>query len=208
MRILQMRDLSSEGARIPISAQCALITCLAVVILAGCSGVANVSPAQGNGLSPNSSRSLRAIAYESKPLKYHRHTESLSGNGTGQGSCSVINVDVQGKARGPDPGTFTGNGQAFGHWCLGSHQISFVGTFDITSGTNTISGSFSSVYPAMGGCGGRQGGCSVGGKLTYTATIEPGGKTFSGQGMGGLSTSRGGNGAMNLTMGSWRVRHT
>jgi hypothetical protein len=208
MRVLQMRDLSSEGARIPLSAQHALTTCVAVVVLAGCSGATNVTPAPGNGLSSNSSRSLRATAYGSKPLKHEKHMEGLSGNGTGQGSCSVVNVNVQGKAKGPYPGTFTGNGLAFGHWCVGSHQIRFGGTFNVTSGTNAISGSFSSVYPAIGDCGGRQGGCSVGGKLTYTATIEPGGKTFSGQGQGGLSTSRDGNGTMNLIMGSWRVRHT
>jgi hypothetical protein len=61
-------------------------------------------------------------------------------------------------------------------------QPGFGGSFAITSGANTITGSFSGA--AQGDCG--RGGCGDGGKLTYTATLEPYGKTFSGNGYGSL----------------------
>jgi hypothetical protein len=79
-----------------------------VAILAGCNSATNVTPAQGNGLSLNTSRALRPIVY-GLDAKRHRRLEQVDGSGTGSGSCSFIGVNVKGKAAVPYPGTFTGS---------------------------------------------------------------------------------------------------
>src|SRR5580692_10512487 len=71
----------------------ALGICAAVAILVGCSSATSVTPPQGNGLSSNSSRALRTIAYGLEPLR--RGTEQLTGSGTGQAGCG-ISLNVKG----------------------------------------------------------------------------------------------------------------
>ena len=59
--------------------------------------------------------------------------------------------------------------------------------FTITSGSNTISGTFDSDRGVTGGCS-RGGGACGAGPLTYSATLEPGGKILSGKGSGVLDS--------------------
>jgi hypothetical protein len=183
----------------------ALGTCALITLLAGCNGAGsqqlapvapmqhtsatNVTPPQGNGVSLNSSQALHTAAYGSEALKRrHHHAERLNGSGLGLGGCNNIFVNVTGKAVGPYPGTFAGQGDA--QPGCGMAQRSFSGSFTITSGSNTISGTFDGDVKS-GGCDGmlRGGGyeCWAVGPLTYTATVAPGGETLSGKGNGRIA---------------------
>jgi hypothetical protein len=169
----------------------ALGICAAIAMLAGCNSAANVTPPQGNGVSLNSSQALHTIPYGLGALKPHHphHNERLNGSITGFASCSYMNITVNGKAGGPYPGTFTGGVIASGNWC-GAYGSSFSGIFTITSGSKTISGTFDGRIK-QGGCNRTRGGgtaCYGAGPLTYAATVEPGGKTLSGRGIGVLSS--------------------
>jgi hypothetical protein len=150
--------------------------CAAIVLVAGCSRAANVTPSQGDGLGQNSSWANHA-ATDGFAAHYNKDKESLKApNGSGgQSSCS-IHLDVSGKAFGPYHGTFTGSGE----FSVCPHQYGFAGGFTITSGATTISGSFDGA--GRGGCG--RSGCGDGGPLTYKATV--GGQTISGKGDGTL----------------------
>ncbi|MGA8099021.1 MAG: hypothetical protein WB810_10210 [Candidatus Cybelea sp.] len=129
-------------------------------------------------------------------MKRRHHTERLNGSGIGLGSCGNIFVNVTGKAVGPYPGTFTGQGDAHGCMAQGSSS----GSFTITSGSNTISGTFDGDIK-YSGCDARGGGheCWAGGPLTYAATVEPGGKTLSGKGNGRIEAGSDG-GEMGLAL--------
>jgi hypothetical protein len=187
------------------SSQYALSICVAVVMLVGCNSATNVTPPQGNGALLNPGRELHAIPYGLGALKPHRY-ERLNGSGFANGSCSSIGVGyAKGSARGPYRGTFTGAGKAYGNWCGRRQQGSFSGIFTITSGSNTISGTFDGDIK-HGGCSrvprGRGGyECGVEGPLTYSATVEPGGKTLSGKGSGFLYGNEDySDGGMRLTL--------
>jgi hypothetical protein len=169
--------------------------CAAVALLAGCnSGAGNDTPSQGGRLGPDSNGATRTVAHGFTELQRCKNCEKLtstSGSGNVVG-CSA-NVIVSGQAVGAYPGTFTGGGQ-FG---LCNSGPLFGGSFAITSGANKITGSF--FGEGQGSCG--RGGCFDGGKLTYKATLEPGGKTFSGNGSGEIVV-RGTAGSMELTLHS------
>jgi hypothetical protein len=180
--------------RISTSTQHALSVCVAVAMLAGCNGTANVTPAQGAGLAPNGTRAVQSVALgftglrrcQSGCRKKIERLTSTSGSGR-SGSTCFIEIGASGKAIGPYPGTFTGGGGFYvSNWPC-NKRYGFGGSFVITSGANTITGSFSG--PGIGGCG--RAGCGAGGNLTYNATVEPGGKTFSGKGYGSLRDYRG-----------------
>ena len=153
---------------------------VASVFFASCNSATNVTPSQGAGLRPNSNWAAPGVAHrvtEPNIITDREKLISTSGSGGG-GGCGGASVTVSGKARGPYHGTFTGGAQ------FGTCGVSpFFGSFVITSGANTITGSFSGM--GQGSCG--RGGCGNGGKMTYTATLEPGGKTFSGKGHAGMS---------------------
>ena len=147
----------------------AFSACAAIALLAGCNS------------SSDPPQSIPAVARgftTSHDGKNREELVSTSGTGhvhfCGMQICA-FDVTVSGNAHGVYPGTFTGGGSfAGGH---------FVGGFTITSGTNTITGSFDG--KGYGGCRGSW--CHVGGNVTYKATLEPGGKTFSGAGSASMT---------------------
>lgn len=150
---------------------------ICVALLAGCTSAANVAPAQGGGLVPNWNGATRAVAHGFTELHRSKKSEKLtSTSGSNGGLGCIISILVGGKAAGTYTGTFTGNGE----FSPCPRHPGFGGGFAITSGTNKITGSFFGA--GQGGCG--RVGCNDGGKLTYKATLEPGGKTFSGKGNG------------------------
>ncbi len=193
-----MKERRKEPLRTSTSAHRTLIIFIAATILAACNNAAGFTPAPRNAFPPNSNRPFHSVTHGLLILNYKKKHENLeSTGGSGQGSCSSISINVTGRAKGTYAGTFTGSGEAFGRWCgSGPHEISFAGTFDITSGANRITGSFGGGGGGTGGCG--RGGCAVGGKLTYTATLYPGGKTFSGYGVGSLRVLPDDHGEMQL----------
>ncbi len=164
---------------------------VASAFLAGCSA-ANVTPSQG--VAANSNWAAPGVAHrvtEPDIIRNREILESTSGRG-GEGGCDSRPptwVFVSGKARGPYPGKFSGCGA----FSINRSFASFGGSFTITSGANTITGSFSGM--GQGGCG--RGGCGASGKMTYTATLEPGGKILSGKGHALMSVS-GTGGRMDL----------
>lgn len=175
--------------QISTSTRYALSACVAVAILAGCNSTASVTPAQGTGLAPNGTGVVQSVAPGFTDLRRcrsgcRRKIEGLtSTSGSARsGSTCFIEISASGNTVGPYRGTFTGGG---GFWISNwpcNKRYGFGGNFVITSGANTISGSYSG--SGIGGCG--RAGCGAGGNLTYKATIEPGGKTFSGKGYGSL----------------------
>ncbi len=178
--------------RILIPIECALSICVA--LLAGCNSAATVTPTQGLGLAPNVTRAVRTVARGFAELHRHKNSENLtSTSGSHGGSGCTITISASGNVAGTYPGTFTGN--VLFSAC--EHHPGFWGSFVITSGANKITGWFAGA--AQGTCG--RGGCGDGGNLTYKATLEPGGKTFSGKGSGrlGLGPQKG-NVYMDLTL--------
>ena len=166
--------------QLPRLASNAVALLIASVLFAGCSSATNVTPSQGGALGPNSNWAAPGLAHRVTEPNIITNREVLtSTSGSGGGGGCAAGVTVSGKARGPYHGTFTGSA-GFGT-C--ENDPGFSGEFVITSGANTITGSFSGM--GQGSCG--RGGCGNGGKMTYTATLEPGGKTFSGKGHAGMS---------------------
>lgn len=158
------------------SMKCA-VTLAAVVTLAGCNGAAPMTPARGNALTPSSSWVVRPASRGFTESHRRKNVENLAGGGGGaRYSCTIV-LTVSGNAVGPYRGTFTGGGSF--DVCS---RPGFSGSFALTSGSNHITGSFNG--SGQGGCG--RSGCVDEGKLTYEATLQPGGKTFAGNGKGAL----------------------
>ena len=166
---------------------------LAVAMLAGCNAMSPVTPTQGNGPPLNSNRVVSPAAHGFAESHRSKNIENLKGGGGGEAySCSIVLL-ITGKAVGTFRGAFTGSG--FFRVC--AMQPGFTGSFAIASGSNRITGSFNG--SEQGECG--RIGCVDGGKLTYQATLEPGGKTFAGNGEGALRLF-GSKAAMHLTLQS------
>jgi hypothetical protein len=168
--------------------------CATVALLAGCNGATNVTPTQSAEFAPNVTRGVITVAHGVTELhrgKNSEHLKSSSGSGGRSGCLEIVNAS--GKAGGAYPGTFTGFA---GFNVCPTGGAGFSGSFTITSGANTITGSFSGA--GKGGCG--RGGCGDKGNLTYKATLEPSGKTFSGRGAGAFGYHL--PGGMELTLRS------
>jgi hypothetical protein len=170
--------------------------CATVALLAGCNGATNVTPTQSAEFAPNVTRGVITVAHGFTELQGGKNKEHLkSSNGTsGRSGCIEI-VNASGKAAGAYPGTFTGFA---GFNVCPTGPGGFSGSFTITSGANTITGSFSGA--GKGNCG--RGGCGDEGNLTYKATLEPSGKTFSGRGAGAFGYGRPSSAGMDLTLHS------
>jgi hypothetical protein len=159
---------------LPRFASNAVAVFIASAILVGCSNGANVTPSQGGGLGSNSSWAAPSVAHGvSEPNIITDREKLISTTGSGSGGGCSVSIKVSGKARGPYHGKFTGNAEF-----APCNPYQFSGAFVITSGSNTITGSFSGT--GQSSCG--RGGCVFGGKMTYTATLKPGGKKFAGKG--------------------------
>lgn len=157
----------------------ALSICAAIAMLAGCNSAA-LAPTQGSGLAPSGTPLVSSVAHGAADSHRGKNTEKLKSTSGTEGGSGCQFLCVSGKARGPYPGTFTG----FGDFSWTGSHAPFFGEFVITSGTNTITGGFSGTGYFT--CG--RGGCSGSGKMTYTATLGPGSKTFSGKGKVEVST--------------------
>ena len=164
-------------SQLPRCAPNAVAFFIASVLLASCSSAGNVTPSQavptqGSGLAPNGTPVL------GNSLEILASTSASSG-----GSGCTVTVTASGNAQGPYRGTFT----SFGRFnaCYAPATVlpaAYSGNFTISSGSYMIAGSFSGT--GKGGCNAQS--CGDGGKLTYDAVREPGGKAFSGSGTGGM----------------------
>jgi hypothetical protein len=183
--------------RISTSARFVFSMCAVVAMLAGCNNAATVLT-RGSDVAPDVTAAASSVAHRVTDLHDRKNREELRSTGGGGGGSCPFSIGVSGDAAGAFPGTFTGDGSFHvkGGLCTGG----FGGSFTITSGTNTISGLFSG--KGRSGCN-RQA-CYQKGELTYSATLEPGGKIFAGAGHGELYLSHGRGGAafMKLTLDS------
>jgi hypothetical protein len=193
---MKVSNYNRRASDIPTLLRRALTMCAAIAALAGCGGASNVAPTQESGQVPNLTQAVRTVAPGVTELRHHKKTEEQlkSTSGSSGGASCYESVSVSGEAWGPYRGTFTGSG----HYGICRSDPFFWGSFVITSGANTITGSFSG--PGQGECG--RGGCSDGGKMTYTATVEPGGKAFSGRGNAEMHDYPDSTGSLNVTLNS------
>jgi hypothetical protein len=171
--------------RAPGLAEYTLCACAGIVMFTGCNGTANVTPSQGSGFAQSTAKFVASPISESSTQPARRGNETIDGsNGqskipycgpSGRGA-GIVSVSESGNATGLYPGTFADSGSFFAR-CELSLRTTATGTFSITSGASTISGSFSG--PGTGSCGRHPWGesCGFGGKnLTYSAFLSRGGK--------------------------------
>jgi hypothetical protein len=172
------------------SGRCALGIYVAIAVLAGCGGsqssALSAAPQIAAPQSAAASSMLRAA-----PL--HRRSEKIDGKTTQSGPCygghgvGPFTVSGKGDATGPYRGTFTGSATFVVECAYSSGHTQVMGQFVISSGANTISGSFSG--DGTFGCDRRQNNkCEAqGNDFAYIATLVRGGKmrkSFSGNGPG------------------------
>lgn len=140
-----------------------VLICVAAMMLAGCSGSQSYL---GPSLLRQDALHVGGFAIT--------HRETLNGDGS--------DGRVSGKAYGPYPGTFTDYVMMSGN-CR--QEGDFSGKFTITSGANTVTGS----YQGHGVVRCSRGAMFIYSALTYTAKFEPGGRTISGKGLGDMGES-------------------
>jgi hypothetical protein len=169
--------------RILTSVQYTLSACAAFAILAGCnSSAASVTPTEGLG-SPQTKLVVLPISGSSvQRAPVGKEVVNGSNGGSKIPTCSPsgrgggeVSVSESGNATGRYPGTFT-DSAGFIARCV-DQGVSVNGTFAVTSGANTISGSFSG--NGTGGCGDHPWGETCGffsNNLAYTASLSRGGK--------------------------------
>ena len=197
----------------PRSAWYTLCACVGIAMFTGCNGTAKVVPSQGGGFAASSRKLVAAPVADSSTQPAWGGNETIDGSGaqshapyctpSGRGE-GIVSVSESGSASGRYSGTFN-DGASFFARCELSSKTTVSGTFSITSGANTISGTF---YGAgNSSCGRHPWGetCGFGGKkLTYSASLIRGEKVrkrFSGSASATIRTILSDN-HMNLTLKS------
>ena len=119
--------------------RCALSVCVAAIMFAGCENNGTVSQGNQQSISSHFLPSTRSHIYVRDPRTFSG--ETFVGKRT-HAICqpvadgSIIHFKATGTAAGPFPGTFT----ARGHYLFSLNVLIFAERFEVTSGSQKISG--------------------------------------------------------------------